>query len=91
MPKQKIEEAGLFSKYTGQKLERIYTQGSHAYRSVRTLVKTSNLLLSNVRPFLHSKTSYQNFTPATCNCNKMKTIARFKKKFGVCTNHTLIN
>ena len=37
MSKLRIEEAGSFSKYERQKLERLFTQGAAAYGSVRNL------------------------------------------------------
>ena len=58
MPKLKIEEAGSFSKYERQKLQRLYTQGAAAYGSVRNLAKASRLPASKVRQFLHSKDSF---------------------------------
>ena len=57
MPKLKIEEAGSFSKYERQKLQRLYTQGAAAYGSVRNLSKASRLPVSKVRQFFYSKDS----------------------------------
>ena len=78
MSKLKKEEAGSLSKSECQKLQRLYTQGGAAYGSVRNLVKTSNLSVSKVRPFLHSNLSYTNFTLATRKFKRMKAFARFK-------------
>ena len=80
MPKLKREEAGSPSKSERQKLQRLYTQSGAAYGSVRNLVKASNLSVSKVRQFLHSKPSYTKFTLATRNIKRMKAFARFKKE-----------
>ena len=80
MPKLKREEAGSLSKYERQKLQRLYTQGGAAYGSVRNLVKASNLPVSKVRQFLHSKPSYTKFTSATREFKRMKAFARFKNE-----------
>ena len=79
MPKLKKEEAGSLSKSERQKLQRLYTQGDAAYGSVRNVVKASNLSVSKVRQFLHSKHFYTKFTLATCKFKRMKAFARFKK------------
>ena len=55
----------------------LYAQGGAAYGSVRNLVKASNLSVSKVRQFLHSKPSYTKFTLATCKFKRMKAFARF--------------
>ena len=91
MPKLKREEAGYLSNSERQKLPSLYTQGSAAYGSVRKLVKASNLSVSKVGQFLLSKPSYTEFTLATRKFKRMKAFARFKKKFGASTWHTLIN
>ena len=78
MPKLKRGEAGSLSKSERQKLQRLYTQGGAAYGSVRNLVEASNLSVSMVRQFLHSKPSYTKFTLATRKLKRMKAIARFK-------------
>ena len=80
MPKLKREEAGSLSKSERQKLQRLYTQGGAAYGSVRNLVEASNLSISKVRQFLHSKPSYTNFTLATRKFKRLKAFARFKKE-----------
>ena len=80
MPKIKREEAGSLSKSERQKLQRLYTQDGAAYRSVRSLVKASNLSVSKVRQFLHSKPSYTKFTLATRKFKRMKAFARFKNE-----------
>ena len=59
------KEAGTLPKYEHQKLQRLKTQGAAAYGSVRILVNASNLPVSKVRKFLHSKLSYMKFTLAT--------------------------
>ena len=80
MPKLKREEAGSLSKSERKKLQRLYTQGGAAYGSVRNLVKASNLSVSKVRQFLHSKPSYTKFTLATRKFKRMKAFARFKNE-----------
>ena len=78
MPKLKREEAGSLSNSGRQRLQRLYTQGGAAYGSVRNLVKASNLSVSKVRQFLHSKPSYTKFTLATPKFKRVKAFARFK-------------
>ena len=80
MPKLKKEDALSLSKFERQKLQRLYTQGGVAYGSVRILVKTSNLSVSKVRQYLHSKPSYTKFTLATLKIKRMKAFARFKNE-----------
>ena len=80
MPKPKREEAGSLSKSERQKLQRLYTQGGAAYGSVCNLFKASNLSVSKVRQFLHSKPSYTKFTLATRKFKRMKAFARFKNE-----------
>ena len=80
MPKPKTGEAGSLSKSESQKLQRLYTQGGAAYGSVRNLVKASNLSVSKMRQFLHSKPSYTKFTLATRKFKRMKAFARFKNE-----------
>ena len=80
MPKLKREEAGSLPKSERQKLQRLHTQGGAAYGSVRNLVKASNLSVSKVRQFLHSKPSYTKFTLATRKFKRMKTFARSKNE-----------
>ena len=80
MPKLKRKEAGSLSKSERQKLQRLYTQGGAAYGSVRNLVNATNLSVSKVRQFLHSKPSYTKFTLATRKFKRMKAFARFKNE-----------
>ena len=80
MPKLKREEARSLSKSERQKLQRRYTQGGAAYGSVRNLVTASNLPVSKVRQFLHSKPSYTKLTLATRKFKRMKAFARFKNE-----------
>ena len=80
MPKLEIEEAGSFSKYERQKLQRRYTQGAAAYGSVRNLAKASRLPVSKVRQFLHSKDSYTKFTLAAQKFKRMRAFARFRNE-----------
>ena len=80
MPKLKREEAGSLSKSERQKMQRLYTQGGAAYGSVRNLVKASNLSVSKVRKFLHSKPSYTKITLATRKSKQKKAFARFKNE-----------
>ena len=81
MPKPKREKAGSLLKYERQKLQRLYTQGGAAYGSIRILVMASNLPVSKVRQFLHSKPTYRKFTLATRNFNRMNVFEIFKNEF----------
>ena len=78
MPKLKRQEAGSLSEAERQKLQRLYTQDGAAYGSARNLVKASDLSVSKVRQFLHSKPSYTNFTLGTRKLKRMEAFARFK-------------
>ena len=60
-------------------MQRLYTQGVADYGSVRNLLKASNLSVSKLRQFLHSKPSYTNFTLATRKFKETKTFAGLKK------------
>ena len=80
MPKLKREEAGSFSKSERGKLQKLYTQGDAAYRSLRNLVKASDLSVSKVRQFLHSKLSYTQLTPATRKFKRMKAFSRLENE-----------
>ena len=80
MPKLKREEAGSLPISERQKLQRLHTQGGTAYGSLRNLVKASNLSVSKVRQFLHSKPSYTKITLATRQFQRMKAFARFRNK-----------
>ena len=82
MPKLKREEAGSLSKSERQRLQRLYTQCGTAYGSVRNLVKASNISVSKVRQFLHSKPSYTKFTLSTRKFKRMKAFARLKNAIG---------
>ena len=84
MPNLKIEEAGSFSKYERQKLQRLYMQSAAAYSAVRNLAKASRLPVSKVRQFLHSKASYAKFTSATRKFKRMRAFARFKSEICTC-------
>ena len=90
MLKLKREEPGSFSKSERQKLQTLYTQGGATYGSVRNLVKASNLSVSKVRQFLHSKPSYTKLTLATRKFKHMKAIARFKNEI-CCMNLAYID
>ena len=78
----KAKERGSWSlsKSERQKLQRLYTQGGAAYGSARKIVRASNLSVSKVRQFLHSKASYTKFTLATRKFKRMKAFARFKNE-----------
>ena len=80
MPKLKREETGSLSKSERQKLQRLYTQDGACYGSVRNLVKASNLSVSKMRQFLHSKPSCTKFTLATRKFKRMKAFAGFKNE-----------
>ena len=86
MPRLKKKELGSLSKSEREKLQRLYAQGIAAYGSVRNLAKAAKLSPSNVREFLHSKTSYARFTQAKRKFKKMRAFAKFKlcgNKIGV--------
>ena len=78
MPKPKREEAGSLPKNERQKLQRWHAQDGAAFGSVRNSVKASNLSVSKVRQFLHSKLSFTKFTPATRQLKRMKALVSFK-------------
>ena len=80
MPKPNREEVVSLSKYELRKLQRLYTQGGAACRSVRKLVKASSLPVSKVRQFLPSKPSHTKFTLATRKFKRMKAFVRFKNE-----------
>ena len=79
-PKLKREEAGSLSTSERQKLQRLHTQGGAVYGSVRNLVQASNLSVSKVRQFLHSKSCFTKFTPATRKFKRKKAFAIFKNE-----------
>ena len=78
----KAKERGRWALSNSEKhkLQGLYTQGGAAYRSVRNLVIASNLSVSKVRQFLHSKHSCTKFTLATREFKQMKAFARFKNE-----------
>ena len=80
MPKLRRKEAGSISKSERQKLQKLYTQGGAAYGSVCNLVKDSNVSVSKVRQFLHSKPSFKKFTLGTPKFKRTKAFARFKNE-----------
>ena len=64
----KAKESNLspfYQKYEHQKMQSLYTQGGAANDSVRNLLKTSNLPVSKVRKYLHSKLPYTKSTFST--------------------------
>ena len=75
MPKPKIEEAGSFSKFERQKLQRLYTEETE-----RNLAKGSRVPVSKVRQFLHSKDSFTKFTLAARKFKRMRTFAIFSNE-----------
>ena len=80
MPKLKLDEAGSFSKFERQKLQKMYTQGAAAYGSARNLAKASRLPVSKVTRLLHSKASYTKFTLATRKVKRMRAFASFRNE-----------
>ena len=80
MLKLKREEAGSLSKIESLKLQWMYTQGGAAFGSARDSVRISNLPVSMLRQFLHSKPWYTRFTLATSKFKRLKAIARFKNE-----------
>ena len=79
-PELKREEDGFFPEFERQKLQGFYTQGGAAYGSVRNLVKASNLPVSKVRQFLHSKLSYTTFSIAIQKIKKLKAFVILEKE-----------
>ena len=73
--KSKERGSWSLSKSGRQKLQKLYTQGGVAYGSERNLVKASNLSVSKMRQFLHSKPSNTKFTLATRKFKRMKAFA----------------
>ena len=80
MPKRKIEGAGFLSRSEKQKLQKLYSEGSAAYGSVKNLTKASKLPVSKVQYFLHSKSSCTRFNQATRKFRRMRAFARFKNE-----------
>ena len=80
MPKLKIEEAGCFSKYERQKLQKLYTQSAAAFGSVRNSAEASRLPVSKVRQFLHSKDSNTKITLAAQKFKRTRAFARFRNE-----------
>ena len=80
MPKLKIEEAGSFSKYERQNLQRLDTQGAAGYGFVRNLAKTSRLPVSKVRQLPPSKAFHAKITSATRKLKRMRAFARIGKE-----------
>ena len=90
--KKRGEEDGSLSKSERQMMQGLYTQGGAAYGSLRNLVKASNLSVSKVGQFLHSKPSYKEFTLATRKFKRIKHLLDSNVKIGVWTWHnTLMN
>ena len=65
MPKPKKQEAGSISKDERQKLQRLHTQSAAARGSVCNLVKASNVPVSKVGQYFHSKPFCTKFTQVT--------------------------
>ena len=74
------EGAGFLSRSEKQKLQKLYSEGSAAYGSVKNLTKASKLPVSKVQYFLLSKSSYTRFNPATRKIRRMRASARFKNE-----------
>ena len=79
--KAKVRGSWSLSQSEYQKLQRLYTQGCYAHGSLRKFVKSSNLSVTKVRQFLHSKPPYKKFNLATRKIKRMKTFAKFKNDF----------
>ena len=74
------EEVGSLSNFEHQKLQRMYTQGGAARRSVQNLVKAFRLPASKLRQSLHSKLSYTEIILTTSKLKRFKVFDRFRKK-----------
>ena len=77
LPQLPREEAGSPSKSECEKLQRLYTQSGAAYGSLLNLVNTSNLTVSKVRRFLHSKYFNTKDTFALSKFKRMEAFAIF--------------
>ena len=80
MPKKKREGAGFLSRPEKQKLQKLYSEGSAGYGSLKNLTKASKLPVSKVQYFLHSKSCYTRFNQATRKFGTMRAFAEFKVK-----------
>ena len=80
----KAKERGswvIFKIWRSEAAKVVHTaQGGAVYASPRNLVKATNLSVSKVNQFLHSKPSYRNFTLALRNFKHLKAFARFEKE-----------
>ena len=89
IPRAKLIESGGDKQKTKesqvQKVRTLYTQGGAAYVSARILVKASNLPVSKVRQFLHSKHSYTNLLLSNVNSRRGKHLPDSKTNFRVWT------
>ena len=80
MPQKKREGAGFFSRSEKQKLQKLYSEGSAAYGSVKKLTQASKLPVSKMRYFVHSRSSYTRFNQATRQFRRMRAFARFQNE-----------
>ena len=78
--KAKIEEAGSFSKYERQKLQRLLMQGAAGYGSVQNLANPRGLPVSKVRDFSPSNVSYPKSTLAAQKFRRMRAFARLRNE-----------
>ena len=72
MPKRKRGRIVSLSNPERRKLQRFHTQGAAAHVSLRNSAKASNLPVSKIRQFSHSKTSYTKIFLATRKFKTMK-------------------
>ena len=91
MPKLKRAAAGFLSKSECQMMNRLYTQGGAAYRSVRNLMKASNLSVSKWDNFYNQSHPIQNLLLPHVNSSEWRHLLNSNLKIGVWNWHTLIN
>ena len=77
MPQPQKDGAGSLSKFELQTPQRLFTQASAAYGSMRILVSATNLPVTKVRQIVHAKRSHSKFSRATPKVRRMKAFARF--------------
>ena len=75
-----MEGAGFLSRSEKQKVQKLYSEVSAAYGSVKNLTKASKIPISKVQYFLNSKSSYTKFKEATRKFRRMRAFARFQNE-----------
>ena len=78
---EKERGSWFLSRSEKQKLQKLYSEGSAAYGSVKNLTKASKFPVSKVQYFLFSKSSYTKFNQATRKFRRMRGFASFRNEF----------